>query len=1004
LGDLCLEAVDCDDRLTLTLVELNEYLVRDLNDNGRFDGIPVTDVQIVEGTNQVFERIEPCDSADPPLEALIGVGVTGTLTEEQLKSVLQEAYTTRMLELCDEPFYRTMREEIGLEFNTTSSQGEYDEFYMFQVDINARGSPERALAPSSGDSSLSGSRKLSVSRELPFTSLPFCTVEDILNGPLSSEECSSDSCDCKSDGCYCPIGSEPLGGATAEDVLVEMRNIIDRRSIPGEGETRRRTVGSGTIVTLDEYFQVDCSGTEFGSVSFYLIIYLNIDPSTLTPTQVTDLEELVLNSVNGVLSGTCSESFFRATSVTLVSTEEERRALHGKDDKNENRRLFGVNGFIFDVSGSGSTGGGSTGGFGDFRRRMEEYVIPQIEVNPRVPTRDSSHRDLITVDNGNGNFTCYCLVEEIGQDANNTLELIVNFTNQGLDEIFPDSEADAFGGDFIPGAECPEEDLIDVETIVYVTLQKPIDELTEAEIDQAEADCLSVYNDISLANCGPDSILAVQCELQPYTTAAGTGRRLNDDRRLSSFSFTSGVFIIGGVGTSGSDPFNRGGTGDFRRLEWARNGAMVGGWMDGIDADHRRRMEEFEFCGCTGEDEGRRDLQSTSGGISFDAWLAEMIERNINVIRNALDVREVNCTEGDIFPYQVEVDFETDISSLPAENITAFEDAFIAESNELAVKLCDPEHFIVISADLDLTSDPPVLDVLALQRNGANASTPLFEDEIVMRRLEETLSILPLGVSAKNRSPGFFRALTTSRVRDDSPRFLQAFNTSGDVPCFCEESRTDDVGNANASIQEQVTVSEVNMELNNTEGVPELIISNVVAGEDSASPSTNPSSTPSITPSISPSEGPGMCRCEKYKGEVYGPAGSRRAKAIKASGVVSSPTIPMPMPTSTVPTSSPTAPVPDKSPNAFTMTSDPGKMRTGTPIPKHSKPPKFPKSIGKPVCEVGADGLATCADGIKVIRFGEGVCECVDETRRRVRSSQKDECRVRPDTFTCPIM
>jgi hypothetical protein len=156
---------------------------------------------------------------------------------------------------------------------------------------------------------------------------------------------------------------------------------------------------------------------------------------------------------------------------------------------------------------------------------------------------------------------------------------------------------------------------------------------------------------------------------------------------------------------------------------------------------------------------------------------------------------------------------------------------FIAECNELSVRFCDPENYVLLSAELDLstsrhletnlvdfdrellTSYTADISILAAQHNGADEDTPLFE-ESVRRQLQSVQgSMIGRVVSPSIVKVSLRQGLSPSKGAPN--RFLQQPGDPVDIPCFCEISRAP---NGTAVSQTPVIVADVNLELTQTPG------------------------------------------------------------------------------------------------------------------------------------------------------------------------------------------
>ena len=96
-------------------------------------------------------------------------------------------------------------------------------------------------------------------------------------------------------------------------------------------------------------------------------------------------------------------------------------------------------------------------------------------------------------------------------------------------------------------------------------------------------------------------------------------------------------------------------------------------------------VKREQFCGCA-------DGTSEGPSVNFADFIEDLIEDN-DLILDGQEVNEVNCSGGVIFFYEVTVAFEKDPNTLTEVEVTTFEQLFVAECNELSVRLCDPKNF-----------------------------------------------------------------------------------------------------------------------------------------------------------------------------------------------------------------------------------------------------------------------------------------------------------------------
>ena len=130
---------------------------------------------------------------------------------------------------------------------------------------------------------------------------------------------------------------------------------------------------------------------------------------------------------------------------------------------------------------------------------------------------------------------------------------------------------------------------------------------------------------------------------------------------------------------------------------WWKNGQAQKSWRDGIPRGYDvRDLEEVQFCGCA-------DGTSEGPSVNFAEFIDNLIEEN-DVILDGQEVNEVHCSGGVIFFYEVTVAFKKDPSTLTEVEVTTFEQLFVAECNELSVWLCDPQNFLVLTAELVLSN------------------------------------------------------------------------------------------------------------------------------------------------------------------------------------------------------------------------------------------------------------------------------------------------------------
>jgi len=574
-----------------------------------------------------------------------------------------------------------------------------------------------------------------------------------------------------------PSSGAPSSGAPSSGAP----SLVPFSGAPSSGASSLDGVVS--FQALLELEPVNCTNLEFQVITIEIILYINIDPETLTTAQRTGIEQLVLNTINGYNAGECEPTFTRAISAKIV-LDTDRRHRYLLLDNAHAVRLY------VDITSSSSDEPVPIQGF----RRLSIVLASQDFVKPPP----SLERKLLTLDNGEGAITCYCPVHRGAIGSRITLTLLVDIVNQEINDVIGDNttEIQVTGGTVINDASCTdaitEEE---IETTIQITLTKPFSELTENETNSIQNDCLERYNNIAVTDCGPDTVFATECQLlsghDVNTTTTGLGQ-----------SSSAYLFLKGNTAYPETTFFQN----SRRHLKEQQGGS---------------KRDELE------QDFKHRHLQA----VSFDVYTQALIDNNA-AIQDAQEVKEVGCTGGVIFLYVLTLSFETDPTSWSAGEVSEFEQVFIAQSNELSVRFCDPENYVLFSAELDLSTSRHLetnldldrellnrfttnISILAAQHNGADEDTPLFE-ESVKRQLQSVQgSMTGRLVSPSIVKVSLRQGVSQSNIKGVPNRFLQQLGDLVDAPCFCEISRAP---NGNAVSQTQVTVADVNLELATTPG------------------------------------------------------------------------------------------------------------------------------------------------------------------------------------------
>lgn len=417
--------------------------------------------------------------------------------------------------------------------------------------------------------------------------------------------------------------------------------------------------------------------------------------------------------------------------------------------------------------------------------------------------------------------------------------------------------------------------MMSTTTTVFLVLSVPFSEVTAEVIDKLEQDCVTVYNSFSLQSpfCHPKTTLAVRCTVEEYTALGGTN---NDVDAAALVDLPNAILTLEGrTSSEGNAFFNLTNIGRRRRnegKEFVRENNAKHPWKETDLYNHRIALADNDleaFCSCQ-EDKALMN----SGGIDLETYMKALIQENSPLLVDGQEVNAISCPSLTVaeFHFVFEFGSEVDPFDWSPQQVAEFENLFHGECNRWSVQECDPNNFVVLEAQLDLTVDVPSED--GGSREQLNTTTALPVENNDNSPIQKVGVLLLAGLSPAGKlNPPLFASDVRRKLLDlfhkvsvlseenkynnndmghpstlaDSLDFVNLENVSTPeikirklsleegnellFDCYCEITRAPD----NVPIlQEDVTIDEVNV------GLSKIFNFSVVLmeGEDDSEPTT----------------------------------------------------------------------------------------------------------------------------------------------------------------------